>query len=76
MYEELKKVRMQGYSIDNKEYSEDLICIAAPIYDFENKIVAAMSISVPESRYTPSRAEEIIAALKEAAMEVSSFLGY
>lgn len=76
MYEELKKVRMQGYSIDNKEYSEDLICIAAPIYDFENKIVAAMSISVPESRYTPSRAEEIIVALKEAAMEVSSFLGY
>ena len=76
MYEELKKVRMNGVSIDNQEYSEDLICTAAPIYNYENKIVAALSISVPESRYTEKISKEIVNSLKEAAMEISEFLGY
>lgn len=76
MSEELKKVRMNGVSIDNQEYSEDLICTAAPIYNYENKIVAALSISVPESRYTEKKSKEIVNSLKEAAMEISEFLGY
>ena len=73
---QLKKVRMNGVSIDNQEYSEDLICTAAPIYNYENKIVAALSISVPESRYTEKKSKEIVNSLKEAAMEISEFLGY
>lgn len=44
--------------------------------DYENKIVAALSISVPESRYTEKISKEIVNSLKEAAMEISEFLGY
>lgn len=76
MFEELKKVKINGYAFDNMEYSEDLICTAVPIYDFEHKMVAAMSISIPENRYIAEKASEIVAALKNAAMEISTFLGY
>ncbi len=76
MYDELKKVKEQGYSIDDMEYCEGLICTAAPILDYRKKTIAALSISVPEGRYTDEKKEEIIKELKDAAMELSSFMGY
>lgn len=76
MERELQRVKRQGYSVDDMEYCDGLICTAVPIYNFRNHIVAAMSISVPESRYSKERGMEIVAALQEAAVTLSEFLGY
>ena len=73
---ELEKVRKQGYSMDYMEYCEDLICIAAPIRDFTKKVVAAISVSLPENRYTKDKGEKIIEQLQKKTAELSSFLGY
>lgn len=73
---ELQKVREQGYSIDYMEYSEDLICIGVPVLDYTKRVVAALSVSLPENRYTEEKGREIIQTLKEKSAELSSFLGY
>lgn len=47
---ELRKIREQGYSIDNEEYVEGLVCVASPIRNYRGEAVAAMSIALPKYR--------------------------
>jgi DNA-binding IclR family transcriptional regulator len=48
---QLRKIRTDGYFIDFEEYIEGLICIAAPIFDYLNEPIAAISISIPKYRF-------------------------
>lgn len=41
----LEKVRVQGYAIDNEEYGRGVICLAAPVFDYTGKAVAAIGIA-------------------------------
>jgi IclR family KDG regulon transcriptional repressor len=43
--EELQRVRNQGYAFDNEENERGIKCIGAPIFDFSQRVVAAVSIS-------------------------------
>ncbi len=47
---ELKKIREQGYAIDNEEQEIGLFCIGAPILDKYGNAVAAISMSGPIAR--------------------------
>jgi DNA-binding IclR family transcriptional regulator len=49
---ELNTVEKQGYAVDDEECELGARCVAAPILDFENLIVAAISVSGPVSRIT------------------------
>jgi DNA-binding IclR family transcriptional regulator len=73
---ELARTRERGYALDNEESTAGLHCVAAPIYDAEGKAVAAMSISVPVSRWSPARQEELLALVRSGARELSERLGY
>jgi DNA-binding IclR family transcriptional regulator len=43
--EDLKMVKERGYSIDNREMEERMLCVAAPIYDASGNVVGAISAS-------------------------------
>ncbi len=73
---ELKKVKSQGYAIDNEEYEEDVRCIATPIFDCTGKAIASLSISAPIFRMSPKELEKIIPILKETTWELSRAMGY
>lgn len=45
LLEEIHTIRKNSYSLDNIEYDTGVICIAAPIFDKTNRIVAAISLS-------------------------------
>jgi DNA-binding IclR family transcriptional regulator len=45
LIEEVEENKKRGYSIDDEENKENVICVAAPIYDYRNKIIAAISTS-------------------------------
>lgn len=47
---ELKKIRIQGYSLDQEETEIGICCIAAPIWRRDSEVVAAVSISGPVTR--------------------------
>ncbi|MFN3133975.1 MAG: IclR family transcriptional regulator [Candidatus Kryptonium sp.] len=58
LFEELKKIRERGYAIDNEEIEDGLRCIAAPIFNGEGKVIAAVSISGPSSRINEATYDE------------------
>jgi IclR family KDG regulon transcriptional repressor len=73
---ELKKVKDQGFALDNEENEPGVACIAVPIRNHTGEVVAAMSMSQPATRLNSQNMEEAVAMLKEAAQEISVKLGY
>lgn len=76
LIEELKKIRANGYALDNEEREEGVMCIAAPIKDKSKKIIAAISISGPKYRFNPKINKELISIVKKEAAIISHKLGY
>ncbi len=75
-FQELRRVRAQGYAVDNEEDSRGIRCLAAPILDGEGNVVAALSISAPAVRLQPEKDHEVATALKEACAQISTLRGY
>ena len=77
LMDHLEEVRIQGYALDHGEHEPEVRCIAAPIYNFAGKVVAAISISGPASRMDPLESQkELIRETQEAARSISLRLGY
>jgi IclR family transcriptional regulator, KDG regulon repressor len=72
--EELAAVRARGYAIDDGEYETNVVCLAAPIYDFEGKVEASIGISGPRERME-AESELFRAAVASAGEEASAILG-
>jgi IclR family pca regulon transcriptional regulator len=50
---DIELTRNRGYSINNEEYVEGLICIGAPLMNYrENTVVGAVSLDFPSSEYS------------------------
>lgn len=73
---ELKKVRQNGYAVDNEEHEEEIRCIAAPIKNYKGQIIAAISISGPVFRITDKKVNEFAFKVKNKALMISKRLGY
>jgi IclR family transcriptional regulator, KDG regulon repressor len=69
------QVREQGYAIDNEESMVGLRCVAAPVFDHRNRIVAAVSASGPSAEFNPDAMPGLVKAVKKAARTVSVRLG-
>ena len=69
---ELSKVRQFGLSNDNEELEIGVRCMAAGIYDDQNKLVGGLSISAPSSRME----DAWLPRLKETASQISTTLGH
>lgn len=77
MLRHLELVRNQGYAIDNEEFEEDVKCVAAPIRDYTENVVAGVCISGPTHRLANERVEkELVPLIKKAALEISRRIGY
>ena len=72
----LGKIRNDGHAMENEEFQLGGNCVAAPVRNYLGETVAAVSVSIPNSRYTPEKAHVIIAAMKEAARNISASLGH
>lgn len=68
---ELAKVRQYGTAHDNEELELGVHCMAAGIYDDQEKLVAGLSISAPTGRLN----EEWMPKLQAVANEISRILG-
>ena len=69
---ELSKARQYGIARDNEELEMGVRCMAAGIYDDQNKLVAGLSISAPADRLE----EHWLTKLQSTASEISKALGY
>lgn len=74
--EEIKIAREKGYAIDNAEHEGDVFCIAAPIYDYRGKIIAAISIAGEGEIFIQEPTKEAIDLVKQTALDISVRMGF
>lgn len=72
---QLEAVRRRGYALNNGEYREDVSGIAAPVFNHTGRVIAALGISVPSNRMTPSLIREVAPHVTQGARDVSEALG-
>ncbi|MBZ0297710.1 MAG: IclR family transcriptional regulator [Anaerolineae bacterium] len=72
--EDLSKVRLRGYSIDDEENEVGAYCVGAPILNDQQDILAAVSISGPISRMSSWGISDISKSLIKAASMISDEL--
>lgn len=72
---ELERARDNGFSIDDEEFLPGLRCVAAPVYDSQQEVVCAISVSGLPSRLTPERMPALGRLIAQTAAELTSALG-
>ena len=73
---ELERVRQRGYAVDNEEFYGGRRCLAAPVFDEQRKVVAAISISGMITEVTEDRVPVFARAVLQSASQISEHLGY
>jgi IclR family KDG regulon transcriptional repressor len=71
---ELKNILENGYAVNNSEHEEGIRCVAAPITDFNGKILAALSVTGPAIRMNKAVLPDIIKDLVEYCKTVSNMI--
>lgn len=67
--EDLHRVALQHLAYDNEELELGLKCVAAPVF-LDNRVMAAVSLSVPGERFDNNR-ENLVAMLTQTAEELT-----
>lgn len=73
---ELQQTRKRGYAIDNREMEDEIFCVAAPIYDRNEKPIAAISIASIYLKMDQAKTEQFGKMITDTGLEISKRLGY
>ncbi|MFB6077753.1 MAG: IclR family transcriptional regulator [Halarchaeum sp.] len=77
LFAEFAEIREQGYATDNGERVSGMRCVAAPIIDEDDDVIAAVSVSGPMSRMHDARMEnDLPQRVKSAANVIEVNLTY
>jgi IclR family acetate operon transcriptional repressor len=68
--------RRRGYATDTSEYTPGVCCVAAPIPRIRARPQAAISVSVPEVRWTDALMRNATEAVQVTARKVAERMGY
>ncbi|MEQ3552736.1 IclR family transcriptional regulator [Pseudonocardia nematodicida] len=71
----LAEVRSRGYAIDDEELNADVRCVAAPLFDGNRAVTAAIGVSGPVSRIPVSRLPELGELVRAASDQVTASIG-
>lgn len=72
----IRKTKRQGYAVEDEECDEGTRCIAAPIYNADGRVIAAVGIAGPRVRIRKSMFPKLGPVAIEAAATISERLGY
>jgi len=76
LQQQFEEIRRLGVSFDIDEIDEGTSAIGVPIFNHQTKPVASIVIAGPSQRITAKDNLTMVAALKEAAAEISAQLYY
>lgn len=74
--EELKKIRANGYAVDNEEVVPGLRCVSASIFNHSNLPIAAISVSKTSGTINSDQVKSISVDVMNSASQISRRLGY
>ncbi len=72
---ELKRVRTNGFAVDDEEQLLGMRCVAANVYDEHGAAVAAVSISGPSVRLESARIDDLSHIVRDAAGNITRKIG-
>ncbi|MGH3240929.1 MAG: IclR family transcriptional regulator [Spirillospora sp.] len=76
LLDELSRVAEQGYALDDAEHETFIRCVAAPVRDATGRVIAAVSISVPEVVLTRDEVLALLPVLLDTVQSVSTACGH
>lgn len=74
--EHLKMVKEDGFAYSMAEFNEGVNSVAAPIFDYTGKVIAALTVVGPMQRIQPNKIRPLAKKVIEASMEISDRMGY
>jgi DNA-binding IclR family transcriptional regulator len=74
--QELEKIQQQGYAVDDEEAVQGARCVSAPILNADREPIAAVSVSGPVTRVSPSQVAALAGAVTSAASAISDAMGF
>ena len=72
----LAQDRARGYAVSESGYENGICAVAAPVRNHEQRVVAALSVIVPQPRLEPKRRDELVQKAVAAAAELSRRMSY
>jgi DNA-binding IclR family transcriptional regulator len=72
---EIEEIRKRGWARDNEEFQQGAGCVAAPIYNHEGNLIAALTVSGPAARIS-EHFDDLLVETKACAQAVSEAMGY
>ncbi|MCL5045596.1 MAG: IclR family transcriptional regulator, partial [Actinobacteria bacterium] len=73
---QLEDIKRQGFAVSHGEREQGASAVAAPIWNAERQVEAAVSISGPTARWTTADVEQFARIVREGAADISRELGY
>ncbi len=72
----LQRIRTDGYHLALADLEEDTFSIAAPVFDHQGQVIAALSVAGPLMRLDSTKRRDFIHLVVNAARQLSRALGY
>ncbi len=72
---ELKQIRGRGYSIDNQQVKDGMICFGASVLNSENRPIAGVAVSLSQQSVDKNGEDLIVRSVQEIARKMSFRLG-
>lgn len=76
LFDELHAIRKRGYGYDNEECESGVRCIAFPIRDYTERVIASLSVTGPLGRMTDEFIDANFRRILETVQDISHHLGY
>lgn len=73
---QVEKARIEGVAFDDCEYNAEVRCMAAPVFNFNRKIIGAIGFSGPIWRTSLADMAKYIPVTKSIARDLSIELGF
>lgn len=73
---QLPEIRQRRYSVSHGEREQGVSAVAAPIFNSEGKVEAALAVSGASARFGSDEVERFIGLVKKGADKISADLGY
>lgn len=71
----LKRIRTQGWALDDEEMESGLRCLGVPLIEHPNRVIAAIALSAPAHRMNRERIAALVPQLQDTAARVARTLG-
>ncbi|QLB20791.1 hypothetical protein A6B43_04270 [Vespertiliibacter pulmonis] len=76
MKNELAEIRVEGFAMDREENELGVVCVACPIFNLNNRVEYAISISVSTYKLAQLNLKMVLTEIQRTAQAISKELGW